>query len=1240
MNGRVSSCLTRVLVSSLLFTPLVPRAMAQANVQGTWRTLSNTMPINPVHVALLGNGQVLVVAGSGNCPPSQSGCPSGPPYGASNGSGALLLDPVTGQTITQFSLSWDMFCNAMSLLPDGRVLIDSGTIQYDPFYGQKQVAIFDPATNSFTNVQNMAHGRWYPTLVTLGDGRVMTFSGLNETGGTNNAVEFYTVGSGWSGQYFAPWTPDLYPRLHLLSNGTVFYSGSGTTSKLFDPSTQTWNTNVATTNYSGSRTYGTSVLLPLTPANNYDPEVIIMGGGSPATRTTEIIDMGAATPKWVSGLNMSQARVEMNAVILPNGKVLALGGSLNDEDTSSLSLNADLFDLSTVDLTSSPPNLGTVSSAGANATQRLYHSVALLLPDATVWLAGGNPSRGTYNNTMEIYQPAYLFNPDGTMATRPSITSAPSSVSYGNTYSVTTPDAANISSVVLVRNGTVTHAFGMDRREVGLSFTAGSGVLTFTAPPNGNIAPPGYYMLFLLNNSGVPSQASFVQVGQQPDFNMSASPSAQTVVEGSNTSYTVNVTALGGFSGTVGLSVTSLPTGATASFNPTTVTGTGSSTLTVTTAGSTPVGLSTLTITGTAGTLSHQTATTLSVTSGGTPTVTSVGPSSGPVGGGTGVTITGTNFVSGATVTLGGAATNVVVVSATQITATTAAHAAGAVNVVVTNPDTQTGTLTNGYTYTSSVAIAFAQVAAATPVSAAQVTVTYPGPQTIGDLNVVVVGWNDTTSTVQSVTDSAGNPYSLAIGPTSGTGLRQSIYYAANIKGGSNTVNVIFSQTALYPDVRILEYQGVSAVDVTAGASGNSGTANSGSATTTMANELIFGAATVATGVTGAGSGFTTRIITSQDGDNAEDEVVTTKGSYSATAPLSPSGAWVMQMVAFAASSAPAPTVTTVSPSSGPAAGGTAVTITGTNFVTGATVTLGGTAATNVVVVSATQITATTPAHAAGAVKVVVTNQDTQAGSLTNGFTYVAAPTVGSVSPSSGPTAGGTAVSITGTNFVTGATVTLGGTAATNVVVVSAGQITATTPANAAGAVNVVVTNPDTQTGTLTNGFTYTSPTAPTVATVSPSSGPTAGGTAVSITGTNFVTGATVTLGGTATTNVVVVSAGQITATTPAHAAGAVNVVVTNPDTQVGSLTNGFTYVAAPTVRSVSPSSGPTAGGTAVSITGTNFVTGATVTLGGTAATNVVVVSAGQITATTPAHAAGAVNVVVTNPDTQSGSLN
>ncbi|HEX4919492.1 MAG TPA: hypothetical protein VFV92_01985, partial [Candidatus Bathyarchaeia archaeon] len=305
-----SACATKTFATIVLVLgALVASSAGQANIQGQWNTLATPMPINPVHVALLSNGRVLVVAGSGNCPASQSGCPSGAPYGPSNSSGALLVDPVSGQIISQFSLSWDMFCNGMVVLPDGRPFINGGTLQYDPFHGELRSAVFDPATNTFTNLQSMAHGRWYPTVTTLGDGRVMTFSGLDENGNTNTSVEIYSASSGWSSPFSASWTPPLYPRMHLLPNGKVFYSGATTGSKIFDPSAHTW-TNVATTNYSSTRTYGTPVLLPLTPANNYRPQVIIMGGGNPATATTETIDLGATTPAWNWGPNMSQPRIE------------------------------------------------------------------------------------------------------------------------------------------------------------------------------------------------------------------------------------------------------------------------------------------------------------------------------------------------------------------------------------------------------------------------------------------------------------------------------------------------------------------------------------------------------------------------------------------------------------------------------------------------------------------------------------------------------------------------------------------------------------------------------------------------------------------------------------------------------------------------------------------------------------------------------------------------------------------
>jgi hypothetical protein len=188
------------------------------------------------------------------------------------------------------------------------------------------------------------------------------------------------------------------------------------------------------------------------------------------------------------------------------------------------------------------------------------------------------------------------------------------------------------------------------------------------------------------------------------------------------------------------------------------------------------------------------------------------------------------------------------------------------------------------------------------------VKVTFAAAQVASDLNVVVVGWNDSTATVSAVTDTKGNAYTRAVGPTVQSGIAsQSIYYAKNIvaaAAGANTVTVTFSTAAIYPDIRILEYGGLdpaNPVDVAAASSGNSATSSSGSVNTTNANDLIFGANLVQTGTTGPGSGFTKRLLTSRDGDIAEDRTVTATGSYSATAPVSPSNPWIMQIVAFRA---------------------------------------------------------------------------------------------------------------------------------------------------------------------------------------------------------------------------------------------------------------------------------------------------------------------------------------------------
>jgi plastocyanin len=247
------------------------------------------------------------------------------------------------------------------------------------------------------------------------------------------------------------------------------------------------------------------------------------------------------------------------------------------------------------------------------------------------------------------------------------------------------------------------------------------------------------------------------------------------------------------------------------------------------------------------------------------------------------------------------------------------------------------------------------------------------------------------------------------------------------------------------------------------------------------------------------------------------------------------------------------------------------VTISGSGFVAGATVSIGGVAATGVAVASASSITAATPAHAAGAVDIAVTNPDGQVGRLANGFTYqtpvIPPPTMSMSRPDTGPVSGGTSVTITGTGFVAGATLAFGTATASSVTVVSDTSITAVTPAGTAGNVDLVVTNPDGQSGRLSRGFFYiAAPTmpAPTLTSIAPASGTTDGGTAVTLTGSGFAAGASVSIGGTPASNVAVASATSITATTPPHGAGAVDVIVTNTDGQNARLNGAFTYVALP----------------------------------------------------------------------------
>jgi hypothetical protein len=504
----VSSVALLVLVAIAVLLPTA--ADAQMNVTGQWSTMSTLAPVQPIHVALLRTGKLLMIEGSSN-------------DSTQTVYRYTVWNPATGAFSTG-TTPWDLFCNSMSFFPDGRLLISGGNLGYNPYRGLRTTTIFDPATEKFIQVEDTAKGRWYPTTVLLNDGGVMSFSGLDENAAINPQAEIYDLGFGWSGPYTAPFEPKYYPRLHLLKTGKVLMTGADPATRTFDPATGTWSSAITSHPYPNSRMYGTSVMLPLKPSDGYAQRFFVTGGDtSTPFNGAHLLDTSASSWSWRALSSLDQARVTHNAVMLPNGKVLVVGGSSQFNVASTAAMNALLFD----------PATEMWGPAGKIAFPRMYHSTAILLPDATVWLGGSNPTEGVWTKQMEIYKPPYLFTSSGAAAARPSISSSPTVVGYGAAFSVGTTQAASISQVVLARAGSATHAFDMEQRLIQMQFTKGTSALTVTSPPNALIAPPGYYMLFILDANGVPSVARFIRLStnpsNQPPVATITNPSTSTV---------------------------------------------------------------------------------------------------------------------------------------------------------------------------------------------------------------------------------------------------------------------------------------------------------------------------------------------------------------------------------------------------------------------------------------------------------------------------------------------------------------------------------------------------------------------------------------------------------------------------------------------------------------------------------------------------------------------------------------
>ena len=367
---------------------------------------------------------------------------------------------------------------------------------------ERRAFLFNPTTNAFTTASDLHTGRFYPTTITLRDGTALTLFGEDHAHAAGTGVQsleiFTPNGAGtWSAPKAVPFNYFYYPWTFLLPGGDLFIAGPQKPARRFDPSAAVITDDPARrynqiSSQRGVNMDGTAVLLPLKPPH-YEPRVLILGGSAAdAQQTAEWIDLSVAAPVWQALPNMNVPRDKVNSVLLPDGRVLVAGGIETLPDGGP----AEIFD---------PQDPTTGFQLGPNMKHvRGYHSAAILLADGSV-IMGGDPNGASTPN--ERYLPSYFFK------ARPTIAGSPAAVAHGAAFSVNTPTPGAIAEVVLMSPGAVTHGFNQNQRYVGCVITGTTATtVDATAPPDGNIAPPGYYLLFLVDHDRVPSIAKWIRL--------------------------------------------------------------------------------------------------------------------------------------------------------------------------------------------------------------------------------------------------------------------------------------------------------------------------------------------------------------------------------------------------------------------------------------------------------------------------------------------------------------------------------------------------------------------------------------------------------------------------------------------------------------------------------------------------------------------------------------------------------
>ena len=437
-------------------------------------------PTIPIHAHLLPTGQVLFW--------DRHDVPLGDGH-------PRLWDPATGG----FTLApepppgHDLFCSGHTLLEDGRLFVAGG--HFGVPLGQPFAATYNPFAPGWTMVPEMNAGRWYPTATTLADGGVLVVAGTDEEGEANPLPQIYRPASfGWQDLPGARRDLPFYPLVFQDPVGRAFVAGPEAMASRLDLTASGAWSDVAGSGH-GFRSYGSAVA--------YDEgKILLVGGGDPPTAAVEAIDLTAASPAFRELPPLAEARRQLNLTLLPDGTALATGG------TSAAGFNNSTGAVLATELWN--PANESWSTLAAMAVPRLYHSVALLLPDARVLVAGGgHPSDSEHGDTdhfdAQMFSPPYLFR-----GPRPTIVAAPASVQLGEAFPLAIGPEASAAAVTWIRLGSVTHGFNMNQRFLHLASAATAQGRSVLAPSDPRLAPPGHYLMFALTADGVPSLGKIV----------------------------------------------------------------------------------------------------------------------------------------------------------------------------------------------------------------------------------------------------------------------------------------------------------------------------------------------------------------------------------------------------------------------------------------------------------------------------------------------------------------------------------------------------------------------------------------------------------------------------------------------------------------------------------------------------------------------------------------------------------